>query len=169
MNGVVGSFVRGVLAGALGTLAMDVLWYVRFRRGGGDQSFVDWEFSVGLDSWDKASAPAKVGKLLYERIFGHELSADYAALSNNVMHWSYATSWSGLFGLLASTRTSRPVWLGLPFGAFVWAVSYVILPRLGLYKPIWEYDLSTLWQDLSAHLTYGFTTGVALRTLSQKG
>lgn len=169
MNGIVGSFVRGVTAGALGTLAMDVLWYARFRQGGGDQAFLDWEFSVGLDSWEKASAPAKVGKLLYERVVGRELSAQYAALSNNIMHWSYAMSWSGLFGVLASTPSGRPVWLGLPFGAFVWGMSYVTLPRLGLYKPIWEYDLSTLWQDLSAHLTYGFTTGVALRVLSQKG
>jgi uncharacterized membrane protein YagU involved in acid resistance len=148
---------------------MDLLWYVRFRQGGGDQSFLDWEFSVGVDSWDKASAPAKVGKLLYERVVGHELSARYAALSNNIMHWSYATGWSALFGLVASTPSWRAVTLGLPFGAFVWGMSYVILPRLGFYKPIWEYDLPTLWQDLSAHLTYGFTTGVALRALSQSG
>jgi len=23
---------------------------------------------------------------------------------------------------------------------------------LGVYKPIWEYDARTIWQDLSAHL-----------------
>ncbi|GAC1324448.1 MAG: hypothetical protein NVSMB2_22550 [Chloroflexota bacterium] len=169
MSGIVGKLTRGVIAGSLGTLAMDLLWYARYRQGGGNQSFVDWEFSVGLDSWDKASAPAKVGKLLYERIFGHELSADYAAMSNNIMHWTYGTSWAGVLGLIAGTASWRPIVLGVPFGAYVWGMSYLILPRLGLYKPIWEYDLPTLWQDLSAHLTFGVTTGLALRVVSQKG
>ena len=33
---------------------------------------------------------------------------------------------------------------GLPFGAAVWAGGYVVLPRLGVYKDIWKYDLETL-------------------------
>jgi len=38
---------------------------------------------------------------------------------------------------------------------------------LGVYKPIWEYDARTIWQDLSAHLVYGetkATTAAALTT-----
>jgi hypothetical protein len=158
-----GTVVRGLVAGAVGTLAMDVVWYIRYRRGGGEQAFTDWEFSVGLDDWSKASAPAQVGKRLYEGLFQTELSHDRAALTSNIMHWGYGLSWGGLFGLLAG---SRPRLLaGPPFGALVWSSSYVVLPRTGLYKPIWEYDLSTLWQDLSAHLTYGSATATAYRLL----
>ena len=36
------------------------------------------------------------------------------------------------------------MWYGLPFGAAVWANGYVVLPLLGVYKPIWKYDLETL-------------------------
>jgi hypothetical protein len=32
-----------------------------------------------------------------------------------------------------------------------------------LYKPIWEYDLPTLWKDLSAHLVYGLGTAATFR------
>lgn len=159
--------VRGVVAAAAGTLVMDLLWYARFRQGGGQQSFVDWEFSVGLDSWDDASAPGKVGKMLYERVTGEPLPAGRAALSNNVMHWSYGVSWGALFGLVAGRGGWAPILLAVPYGVGVWLSSYVILPRLKLYKPIWEYDLPTLWQDLSAHLTYGVATGLALRILSR--
>ena len=32
------------------------------------------------------------------------------------------------------------------------------LPKLGVYRPIWEYDLETLGKDLSAHLVFGTAT-----------
>jgi hypothetical protein len=34
-----------------------------------------------------------------------------------------------------------------------------------VYKPIWSYDLKTLWQDLSAHVVYGSATATAARVL----
>jgi hypothetical protein len=52
---------------------------------------------------------------------------------------------------------------GLPFGATVWAGSYVILPAAKLHKPTWEYDGRTLAKDLSAHLVYGLATATTLR------
>jgi len=54
----------------------------------------------------------------------------------------------------------------LPFGAAVWASGYVVLPLLGVYKPIWKYDFETLRKDLSAHLVFGTATAVAFRLLS---
>ena len=44
-----GALIRGVLAGAVGTVAMDLLWFYRYKRGGGESGFLDWEFSAGLD------------------------------------------------------------------------------------------------------------------------
>ena len=56
------------------------------------------------------------------------------------MHWAYGTGSAALYGIVAgSLRRPRAVY-GLPFGAAVWAASYVVLPEGGLYKPIWEYD-----------------------------
>jgi hypothetical protein len=40
-----------------------------------------------------------------------------------------------------------------------------VLPLVKLYKPIWEYDRTTLAKDLSAHLVYGIGTAAAFRLL----
>ncbi len=58
------------------------------------------------------------------------------------------------------------MWYGLPFGAAVWANGYVVLPQLGVYKPIWKYDLETLAKDLSAHLVFGTATAAAYSILT---
>src|SRR5579859_5217854 len=83
------ALLRGLVAGAAGTLVMDLLWFARYKRGGGESDFFTWEFSVGLDDWSKASAPGQLGKRMFEAFFQRELSARWAALTNNVMHWSY--------------------------------------------------------------------------------
>jgi hypothetical protein len=46
-------------------------------------------------------------------------------------------------------------------GVGAWVTSYAVLPKLGVYKPITEYDPKTLWKDLSAHLVFGSAVGVA--------
>jgi len=161
--------MRGVLAGAVGTTAMDTLWFYRYKRGGGESGPLEWEFSVGLDNWDNASAPGKLGKRLFEAVVQRELSPRWAPLTNNVMHWGYGLGWGGVFGIAASSTAAPPMLLGLPFGAVVWVTSYIILPLAGLYRPIWEYDAGTLWQDLSAHLVYGLTTATTFGLLSRLG
>jgi hypothetical protein len=166
-----GAVLRGLVAGAVGTIAMDSLWYARYRRGGGESRFVDWEFSTGLDSWENAPAPAQVGKRLAEGFLQRELPAKRAALTSNIMHWGYGIAWGGLCGIvagsMASTRRARGV-LGLPFGAVVWTSSYITLPLAGLYKPMWKYDAKTLAKDLSAHLVYGVATSTSLAALSAR-
>jgi hypothetical protein len=42
------------------------------------------------------------------------------------------------------------------------------LPEAGLYKPIWEYDATTLARDLTAHLGYGAGTGTAFWLLARR-
>lgn len=83
-----GAVVRGLLAGAIGTLAMDLVWFARYRRGGGQSPFLDWEFSAGLDSWENAPAPAQVGKRIYEGFMQRELPPSRAALTNNLVPWA---------------------------------------------------------------------------------
>ena len=161
----VGAICRGLAAAGIGILAMDLLWYGRYRRGGGESGFLGWELSAGLDSWEKASAPAKVGKQIYEGFFQRELPADYAALTNNLMHWGYGLTWGALYGVAGGSMRTPPKLLGPLFGALVWATSYVVLPLAKVYKPIWEYDARTLWDDLSAHLVYGTATGAAFGKL----
>jgi hypothetical protein len=157
----IGALARGVLAGAVGTAAMDLLWFYRYKRGGGDSGLRDWELAVGVTDWDKAPVPALVGKRLYEGLFQRALPADRAALTSNIMHWGYGLTWGALYGLVAGSVCPPRIRSGLAFGAAVWTSDYVVLPLTKLYKPMWEYDAATLARDLSAHLVYGVATAAA--------
>jgi hypothetical protein len=48
--------VAGLLAGAVGTVSMDAVRYARYRRAGGKDSPLAWEFGP-VASWDQASDP----------------------------------------------------------------------------------------------------------------
>jgi len=43
----------GVLAGAVGTVCLDTVQYLRYRRAGGRESPLAWEFAP-VQTWDKA-------------------------------------------------------------------------------------------------------------------
>jgi hypothetical protein len=154
----VGAVLGGLAAGTVGTLAMDLFLYARYRDGGGKSAFPDWEFSADVHSWEEAPAPAHVGKRLFEGLFQRRLPDSRAALVNNVTHWAMGILSGAQFGLVAGSLSAARVRYGVPFGAAVWAGGYVVLPAARLYKPMWEYDAPTLAQDLGAHLVYGLTT-----------
>ena len=164
-----GAVARGLVAGAFGTLAMDALWFVRYRRDGGESGFVAWEFSSGLCSWEQAPAPAQVGKRLVEGLFRRELPPQRAALVNNITHWGYGILGGVQYGIVVGSLSRPRIRYGPPFGASVWATGYAVLPAAKLYKPIWEYDWKTLAKDLSAHLVYGLTTATAFQLAASIG
>lgn len=159
-----GAVLRGAVAGAVGTVAMDVFWYARYRSGGGEQRPLTWEFR-GPSRWDSVSAPAQVGRRLYEGLTQRPLDERWARLTNNLMHWGYGIGWGSAFGVLADSLPRRRLLEGPAFGASVWASSYVTLPLAGLYKPIWRYSLGELAPDLAAHLIYGTATDLTLRII----
>ncbi|TCC50615.1 hypothetical protein E0H75_10425 [Kribbella capetownensis] len=158
-----GAISNGVLSGAVGTLAMDLLLYARYRKDGGKGGFLHWEFSSDIRSWDQAPAPAQVGKRVFEGLFRRQLPDERAALVNNVMHWGYGIANGARYGVVAGSLRTPRIRYGAPFGAGVWASGYVVLPAAKLYEPIWKYDRRTLAKDLSAHLVYGLTTAAAFR------
>ena len=153
-----GAVVRGAVAGAIGTLALDAVNYAEYRSQGGTDPPLAWELSAGLDSWDDAPAPAQIGRRIVEGVFRIELPASRARLVNNVMHWIYGVAWGAQYGVAAASVRRRPRLRGPLFGASVWLSGYVVLPLAKLYKPIWEYDASTLAKDLAPHLAYGTVT-----------
>jgi Protein of unknown function (DUF1440) len=164
----VGAVMRGLVAGAVGTAAMDTLLFARYRRRGGSSDALEWESSAGVTTWEQAPAPAQLGRRLVEGVFGVTLPPTRARLVNNVMHWGFGIVNGAQYGIVAESLPSPRIRYGLPFGAAVWASGYVILPAAKLYKPIWEYDCKTLADDLSAHLVYGLATATALCSLSRQ-
>ena len=148
---------------------MDVLLYSRYRRGGGRNTFRAWELSQDLEGWEDAPAPAQVGRRLAEGLFQRSLPDGRARLVNNVTHWVYGIMGGAQYGILAGSLRSPKARHGLVFGTGVWLTGYAVLPAMGLYRPIWEYDGATLAKDLSAHLIYGLATASAYGLLTQKG
>ena len=152
--------VGGLAAGAVGTVCMDTVRYLRYRRAGGTDSPLAWEFGP-VDSWEKAPDPGQAVKRLIEGFTQRKIPDRWAWLISTAAHWGYGSSAAAAYGVVAgSLRRPQPLY-GLPFGAAVWGSSYVVLPQAGLYKPIWEYDAKTLAEDLTAHLAYGTGTGTA--------
>jgi hypothetical protein len=167
LRGVRRRVLAGAVAGAVGTVAMDAVWYVRHRRSGGSDGPLAWEFAQGTSSWDEVSAPGKVGRHLLTRVTGHDVADRWARPTQNAVHWLTGIGWGAQLGLVTVTRLVHPgVRTGLRTGVVAWLTSYAVLPRLGIYQPIWEYDATTLGKDLSAHLAFGATTGCALRVLA---
>jgi len=163
-----GAVLRGLVAGAIGTAVFDGFLFARYRQGGGESRFADWELSSGMTSWEDAPAPAHVGKRLVEGLFQVELPPSRAPLVNNVTHWAYGILNGAPFGVVAGSLPKERIIYGLPFGASVWGSGYVILPAMKLYEPIWKYDAKTLAKDLSGHLVYGLATATAMQLLSPK-
>lgn len=157
----------GALAGAAGTLALDLVWYLRYKRSGGESSFLTWEFASPPAKWQDASAPANVGKLLYETATHKALPESAINLTTNIMHWGYGKQWGVVLALAVGSGNRLRLWQAPLFGLLVWLSSYVSLPIAGFYKPIWSYDLKTLWDDLSAHLAYGTAAAAAFWAVSR--
>ncbi|MDQ2959904.1 MAG: DUF1440 domain-containing protein [Candidatus Dormibacteraeota bacterium] len=163
----VGAVVRGAAAGAVGTVAMDAFLYARYRRQGGTEQVVPWEFG-GPSDWEHVSAPAQVGRRLWEGFTQRTLDARFARLTNNVMHWGYGVAWGGALGVVAASLPRSNAVHGPALGVGVWLSSYVALPLAGLYKPIWQYGLGELAPDLAAHLAYGTVTERTFQLLAYK-
>lgn len=162
-----GAVVRGLMAGAAGTAAMDLFRYAQYRSGGASQPLLAWELS-GVRRWDEAPAPAQVGKRVYEALYETELPDEAANRVNNLVHWGYGLAWGAAFGVLGgSARRVRLRW-GPVLGTVVWLLDYVTLPPTGLYQPIWEYDRSTLAKDWAVHVAYGVGATAMSRLLTPR-
>jgi hypothetical protein len=160
--GVIASAVRGAIAGAVATAAMDLVWYRRYRADGGDHDLVTWEFSSAASDFDNdAPAPAQVGKRLADAV-GIALPGSAVATTNNIVHWMTGVGWGKVAGLVGSAVPISPLGVGIATGVTAWGTSYAVLGKLGIYRPITEYDAAILWKDLSAHLVFGATLGTAL-------
>src|SRR3954451_9722264 len=85
--------VAGAVAGAVGTAAMDLVWYRRYRRAGGKDPFAPWEFAEAVMSWDDASAPGQVGRKALRAVMRREPPNEWARPVTNVVHWATGIGW----------------------------------------------------------------------------
>lgn len=153
---------EGALAGAAGTLAMDLVSFSRYRQGGGEKDFPSWELA-STTSFDDASAPGQVGRKLADAV-GIELPDAMAGRTTNVTHWLTGVGYGIGHALLQDRRGVVRSGLATGIGAF--ASSYATMGALGIYEPIWRYDRETLTEDLTTHLAFGAATASVYRVLA---
>lgn len=163
MDHFVTRIAKGAIAGLVGTLAMDLLWWARHRRDGGTDTFMAWEFASGTTSFEEASAPGQVGQRM-AGMLGVDLPDEAAALTTNVVHWLTGLGYGVAHGMV--NDGSHPLLGGIATGVGAFANSYATLGALGIYEPIWDYEPDVLGQDFSAHLVFGAATGLAHAALS---
>lgn len=168
-----GALARGLAAGLAGTAAMtayqEAVSRVKRRASSGSESGSQGSEARGgqRDPWSEAPAPAQVGRRILAGMFEREVPPERIGLVTNVVHWTYGTAWGSAYGLVQGTIRARPAPAGAVFGTAVWGASYVLLPAMNLYKPIWEYRPKTLALDLSYHLVYGLVVAAAYRRLEK--
>ena len=156
----------GLLAGVAGTAVMDAVLYARYRRSGGRDAPLTWEFPP-IESWEDASAPGQVARRVIEGFTQRPIPDRWARLTTTVAHWAFGSASVAAYGVVAGSLPRQRPLDGISFGAAVWALSYVVLPQAGLYKQIWQYDVETLAKDLSAHLAYGVAAATAFWLLAK--
>jgi uncharacterized membrane protein YagU involved in acid resistance len=169
MDSRVESFIRGLGAGVIGTIVMTG-WQDLSRRLRTSTAHDGHEAPPRdeRERWERAPVPAKVAKLMAERVLRVSVSADLIPLLSGLMHWSYGTGWGGVYGVLKRpSPRGAEVRDGVLFGAAVWLMSYAQLVPLGLYEPPWRYPISELGLDLSYHLAYGTGTSVGFSALER--
>jgi hypothetical protein len=158
--------MAGLLAGAVGTVCLDAVHYLKYRRAGGTDSPLAWEFAP-VESWETAPEPGQVAKRLIEGFTQRKLPARSAWITSTIAHWAYGSAAGAAYGILAGSLPAPRPGYGVPFGAAVFANDYIALPIAGLYKPIWEYDAKTLAWDHGAHHGYGAGTGTTFWLLTR--
>jgi hypothetical protein len=148
----------GLLAGAVGTVCLDAVQYLKYRRAGGTDSPAAWEFAP-VENWETAPDPGQVAKRVIEGFTQRKLPDRSAWLISTIAHWGYGSAAGAAYGIVAGSLPRPHPRYGLLLGTALFASDYIALPVAGLYKPIWEYDAKTLAWDLGAHLAYGAGTG----------
>src|SRR6201989_1020999 len=84
----------GLLAGCVGTVSMDAVQYLKYRRGGGTDSPVAWEFAP-VENWETAPDPGQVAKRVIEGFTQGKLPDRSAWLISTIAHWGYGSAAGG--------------------------------------------------------------------------
>lgn len=158
----------GLLAGAVGTVCLDAVHYLKYRRGGGTDSPAAWEFAP-VENWEAAPDPGQVAKRVIEGFTQRKLPDRSAWLISTIAHWGYGSAAGAAYGIVAGSLPRPHPRYGLLLGTALFANDYIALPVAGLYQPIWEYDAKTLAWDLGAHLAYGAGTGTTFWLVTRIG
>lgn len=146
---------RGALAGLIGGLVaafvMSEFQSVWNKVTGQDQKQSKQE--------KQEPATVKAAEMISDNASGHELTDSEKEYAGPLMHYAMGGTSGAIYGAVSEMFPTARMGAGMPFGAAVWLTADdVIVPALGLSKPVTEYPLSKNAYALASHLVYGLTT-----------
>ncbi|MFF0791236.1 hypothetical protein [Streptomyces spiralis] len=147
------SITKGLLAGAAGTLALDVVSYGDMLLRGRSASGVPARLADRLA--DRAHVPLGDG----------EEKDNRAQAAGALLGYALGIGAGAVYGLLRHRRPALPVWpAGLLLGVAVTAGADAPAAALGLTDPT-SWGLTSWVSDVVPHLVYGLTTAAAYRAM----
>ncbi len=149
-----GNIAKGAAAGLIGGLVA---------------SFVMNEFQ---SLWTKVSSEqkqqtgeeqepstVKAAEAISETVLDRKLTKGEKAYAGPAVHYAMGGTSGAIYGAVSEMMPTATLGAGLPFGAAVWVVADdIVVPALGLSKPVTEYPLSIHAYALASHFVYGLTT-----------
>lgn len=103
-------------------------------------------------------ATVRAASALWRQATGHAPSQRVKEIGGPLLHYGMGAVSGAFYGATAE-RKKLPRWVGLPFGAAIFAGADVLaVPLLGLAKPPRRHPVQVYGRALAAHLAYGLTT-----------
>jgi len=163
-----GALVRGVIAGAAGSLAMSVFFAVTKKlklapvppRGAFDPP----ETEQREESETQVVARRFIEKLMQRGPIAHK------ELGGELVHYAFGAGWGTAYGATATSLRGLATLPGaLAFGGVVWVVSdHVIVPGFRLAGWPQHYPPKNHIYALAAHLVYGAAMFAIFRLVSRR-
>src|ERR1700744_3369414 len=97
------ALAAGLIAGAIGTICLDAVHYLKYRRAGGADSALAWEFAP-VASWETAPDPGQVAKRVLEGFTQRKLPDRAAWPLSTAAHWGYGSGAGVAYGIVAGSR-----------------------------------------------------------------
>ena len=144
----IGAVGRGLVAGAIGTVALTLAEKAEMAVTGRKASTFPGQVGVKLSGRDPASSPELVEKL------------------NPIVHWSHGIALGPVRGLLDRPGLG-PVAATLLFVPMVWGADAALYRALGLAPEPWRWTPAELATDLFGKSVLAVTTSVAYSVLSR--
>jgi hypothetical protein len=90
-------------------------------------------------------------------------------VADQLLHFGYGMVWGALYGAVAGTRRSTPLWVGGVFGIAQWAIGFFgFIPALQVHRPAHEATTAENLVNIGAHFVYGVTTALLTEELSRQ-
>lgn len=148
--GIVGAVGRGMVAGALGTVAMTVTQRVEMVVSGREPSTV----------------PGQVGAHL---IPGKDPDDDTDVQQLNAgVHWGHGIAMGAVRGLLGAAGVTGPAASAVHFG-LLWVSDAVLYKWLGIAEVPWRWTGREIVTDVTHKGVYAAVTGAAYDALTARG